>query len=589
LTTQQNEYCNYPGSQMWDMETWKDRQSKIWNLGLWLSNYICSYKRKESEYDIYSARTDGTYFFKVHANIYEDVIQEWEKENVLFIKGEMANICWFAMYPKALKDKTLKNPRVVIVLHDGDYSNPNWMMNEMEYYRDYTEAAKEQGDVIMLYVASDGPDQFNTFINVNTELASVLHYNPSHVYMDVTPVYRAGKALKEIPDFTYVDETGNEITDPDSCVETLGAYQILDVTGRWANTSSNVVRSLQSGAYSHPLYSMEEFKASECGRIASKGIWFEYHFKSGTDKELIRYWDERGILFEEHETNGERWIIFLPKSIRNHPEQKLPLVHIFNEVTPINPYLDLTSISYFSEYFPLVADGKMAVMFYAMESADDNDFAETLIEEACERYSLDPERIYVTGHSHNGHFAGEFARRHPDMVAACVTLGNEHGIPLPDHTSEVVLLSEEDVEKASHYDMPWMNINGYCESRIAWGDMNQEEYQWDMCAWKRRLKALRCEQQSDDEIKAARKSNNYVTRMLGVPTDTTDLQFVCGREVYIGDVKNKDGKYHFRIASIERMVHITSPQMPILSWNFMSRFARNRKTGEVIERYETGE
>ncbi|MBE5915710.1 MAG: hypothetical protein E7273_02565 [Pseudobutyrivibrio ruminis] len=584
-TVFQNEYLDYPNSKLWDMETWEDRQSKVWELGLWLTNYVCTYKRKESKLEKYSGRDDGEYVFKVHANMYEDAISEWKKLGMDFTRGEMANICWFALSPEGVKKKTLKNPRVIIVLHDGDYDDPNWMMNELEYYREYSIAAIEAKDVIMLYVASNGPDLYNTFINVNTELASVLHFTPSKVYMDVSPVYRAGKTLKEIPNFKYVDEVGNEITNPDSKVEKLGAFEILDVTGRWANTSSNIMRSLQSGAYDHPLYSMEEFKHSECGHVAGKGPWFEYNFKSGTDKELIEYWEKRGITFKEHFTDGERWIIFMPKSATEHPERKLPLVHIFNEVTEINPFLDLISISYYTEWFPLVADGKCAVSFYAMESADDNDFVATIIEEACNRYPLDPERIYITGHSHNGHFCGEFARRHPDLVAACATLGNEHGIPLPDHTTEVVLLSCDDVAKAAKNDIPWININGYCESRIAWGDMNKDEYTWDVIAWKRRRKALRCPEQNEDVIKAARNSKNYVTRMLGVPTDRTDLQYVCGREVYIGDIKNCDGNYHFRIATIERMVHITSPQMPSLSWNFMSRFARNRRTGEVIERY----
>ncbi len=587
-TVFQNAFCDYPDSSLWKMETWEDHQSKVWELGLWLTKYVSTYKRKESKLDVFEKRTDGEYVYKVHANMYEDVIRAWEEKGMYFRRGEMANICWFAMYPEGVKNRSLRNPKVIIVLHDGDYEDPNWMMNEVEYYKDYTEEAAKKGDVIMLYVASNGPDYFNTFINVNTELASVLHYTPSKVYMDVTPVYRSGYTLKDVPGFVYYSEEGEVIENPDLEVEKFGEARILNVTGRWANTSSNVVRSLQSGAYNHPAFTMEEFIASECGHVAEKGVWFEYQFQTAKDPELLEYWEKRGILFEEHFYEGERYILFLPKSVMTNPERKIPLVQIFNEVTEINPYLDLTSISYYTEYFSLVADGKTAVMFYAMESADDNDFAAELIEQVCEMHPIDPERIYITGHSHNGHFCGEFARRHSDLVAACVTLGNEHGIPLPDHTSEVVLLSEEDVEKASELQIPWMNINGYCENRIAWVDTETEEYSWDMAAWNRRRKALGCQEQTLEEIQEARTSKNYITRQLGVPTDTTDLQFVCGREVYLGDIKNKEGKYWFRVATIERMVHITSPQMPSLSWNFMSRFARNRETGEVIERYERG-
>ena len=579
----QNENCDYPDSILWHMDAWEDRQSKVWPLGLWLTENSAEFLRKEAKLGIYDHRTDGVYEYKVHANIYADAVKSWEDKGMYMRRGEMANICWFAMFPQSVKDGTLKDPRVVIVLHNGDYSDPNWMMDELEYYRDFTEAAILAGDVVMLYVASDGPDRFNTFINVNTELASVLHIAPSKVYMDVSHVYRLGKTLKEIPDFVYTQADGTPVADPDACVEKLDSHPILDVSGRWANTTSNIVRSLQSDAYGHPLFSMKEFIHSDCGRAMVKGVRMEYQFRSGTDPELLRHWTDMGISCEEHFTNGERWLTFVPSSAKEHPERKLPLVLTFVEVTPVNTYQDLVGISYFYEYFPLVADGKCVLLFYAMESPEDNDFAAELADEACRLYPLDPSRIYVTGHSHNGHFASEFARRHHDMVAAYASLGMEHGIPVPEHSHEVVKLSCEDVSAAAQYDLPQININGYCESELAWIDPESEAYHFDMIAMKRRYRANRCRVRSEEEIRAARKSDNYVTRMLGVPTDSTELQTVFGRECYIGDVLNEDGKAHLRLVTIERMVHIPSPQMPSLSWNFMSRFARNRETGDVIE------
>ena len=101
--------------------------------------------------------------------------------------------------------------------------------------------------------------------------------------------------------------------------------------------------------------------------------------------------------------------------------------------------------------------------------------------------------------------------------------------------------------------------------------------------WKRRLYAMRCPVPSDDEIIAA--GRDKAEKMLGFPCDRTDLIYAEGSECYIGDIKNVDGKFHFRTVAMENIPHTTVRFMHVLAWSYLRRFARNLETGEVVELY----
>ena len=100
----------------------------------------------------------------------------------------------------------------------------------------------------------------------------------------------------------------------------------------------------------------------------------------------------------------------------------------------------------------------------------------------------------------------------------------------------------------------------------------------------KRLYGMRCPIPPDEEIYAA--GRNKAERMLGFPCDRTDIFYAEGSECYFGDVKNVDGRYHFRTVAMENIPHTTVRMMHVIAWSFLRRFARNLETGEVIELYE---
>ncbi|WP_303972169.1 hypothetical protein [Streptococcus merionis] len=579
-----NKYYNYQGIEMLDMAYWKDRNSMVWSLGTWISLHNKDYLRQAANLNFYNQRTDGEFNYKTHSVTYPDLIEQWEKRGLAFRTGEMAGVCWFTMYPEVVKMRQVRNPNVLIVLHDGDYQNPNYMMNALEYYRHYHEVALEN-DWVVLYVIPDGGDEFCMFISILQELCSILHIEPAKIGLDVGAVYRLGESLASIPDFQYLALDGSVVANPDEMTEYLDDIRYLDITSRWTNTNSSLVRFINGGAFSHPDFDLDNLKHSKLGKRLVQAITLEQDYHTPDDPELLRHWEEMGLVFEKHTTDHEQWLSFIPKSAFDCPDEKLPVVAIFQEVGVINPFLSISAFASYYEWFDIAANGETALLFFALESADDNDLYVDIINEVVTNYPIDPQRVYLTGHSHNAHFLCEFARRHPKLLAAIAPLGMSHGIPEPEHSHEVIKVSEEMLRQSAKFDLPIININGYFEDELALFASDTDDYAHAIRALQRRFRASRCPVPSENAIRTAKNSSDKVTRILAIPANHTEIQHKYGRECYIADIKNVDNKNHLRLVSIEQMIHAPAPQMASLSWDFLRRFERNLENGEIIERY----
>lgn len=85
----------------------------------------------------------------------------------------MAGVCWAAMVPEDVYLKQNKNAEILVVLHEGDYSNPNYLMNAIAYYQKYNDMALRDNRIV-LYVMPDGVDKNAMFIPVLQELCAIL-------------------------------------------------------------------------------------------------------------------------------------------------------------------------------------------------------------------------------------------------------------------------------------------------------------------------------------------------------------------------------------------------------------------------------
>lgn len=327
---------------------------------------------------------------------------------------------------------------------------------------------------------------------------------------------------------------------------------------------------------------------SEMGKyiITARGLMTRY--KDVDDPELLKHWENMGVRCEIRVTKGEKWLAFVPLEAYENTDMNLPILAIFRPV-------ELLAEAFYAYMIDLAAQGEFIALIYSSEDLDTNDVFYDMVQETLRDYPTDPSRVYVTGHSHYGEFAMEFMRRHHESIAAIAQQGDAAGILLDFFGS-----SKEGVEFMHGIDMPLIDVAGTTEmvgifpiNTDAPGipaDSHYRKMPFPMerenriASWKLRLHAMRCPIPSDEAIFAA-ASGSKVERVLGFPVDRTDVIYAEGGECCIGDIKNVDGNFHFRMVAMENIPHTTCRFMHVLTWSFLRRFARDLKTGNVIELY----
>lgn len=559
-----NKHYTYDNIDLWKAEAWKDRYSPICGLVQRIEEKNHQITRSHTSSGKFAGRTDGIYDSKTRSLAYPDTVDDWDKKGLFYKCSELGGTCWIAMVPHAVREGRNNDPVILVVLHDADYANPHWAMETLEYYREYNELAAREG-LLVLYIVFNGPDQDHVHVPILQELSALFHLKMIKVYLDVSTVFLADSKLS------------------DESVEQIGNIPVVNITGRWQDKVSLLYRCVTSPMNIHPAFDPKRLIHSACGRKMAEGMFLEHTYQDALDPELLKYWEAKGLRYESHFRNGEPWVTLAPLSSYEDADQKLPVLLIFQEVN--SAFQALSALSHYCEYCAIVAQGQLICIFFALETPDDNDLFIDILHDAAEILPIDMRRVYVSGQSHNGHFAAEFMRRHYKEIAAVATLSMSHGLLAPAYSYEAVKITDEMVDLMSTFDMPLININGIVENEFANCDIDAPGFKNVVDSWQRRLKAFNCPQKTDDEITASRASADLATRMVGVPNDGTDIQYRYGCECYIADVQNNAGKKHLRLVTLENMPHMPAPQMPALSWDFLSRFARDLETGEVLELY----
>jgi hypothetical protein len=579
-----NKYYNYENIKLWDLETWKDKISPVCALASWIETVNNNRGRALPKPSRYAHRTDGIYTHKSQSLLYPEIVKYWDDRGLVYKCDEMGMVNYIAMLPRKVINAEICDPRVLLVFLDADYNNHNWAMDTLEDYREYLELACRE-NLFLLFVVTDGPNNSHMFINILQELAVIHRLVLNKVYIDVSPVYREKQHLSQIPGFVYTDLNGIVLPDPDASVKSIGGIPVLNITQRWQNKVSALLGNVTADTYQHPQFDLARHVHSPCGKKMADGMALEYQFDSADDPAFLQFWDQKGLRFQSHQKNGERWVVLAPRCVFDPEAQKLPVMLIFQEVNTIDDFRPVSALSCYYEYCDLAASGELILLFFSLETPDANELLVDILQDAAELYPIDLSRIYVTGHSHNGHLCMEFVRRHHNLIAAAAPLGNAYGLPAPSYSHEMWKVTDEMVDLMSTFDLPVIDICGITESDFAHNALGTEEFSNAVHSWQRRLKAVNAPMKSFEEISAVKDSPDLATRVIGVPNDRSEIQFRFGCECYIADILNSSGKLRLRLVALENLPHTPAPQMPGLTWDFVRRFARNLETGEIIERY----
>lgn len=335
-------------------------------------------------------------------------------------------------------------------------------------------------------------------------------------------------------------------------------------------------------------FDLQKLQHSESGLHLMRARSLMTRFSDVDDPSLLKLWEDMGVRCEVRVTKGERWLAFIPLEAYERGEKKYPVMIIFRPA-------DLLAEAFYEQMIQQAAQGDYIALIYSSEDTEVNEVFYDMLQEIIREFPADPSRVYTTGHSHYGEFAMEFTRRHHKEVAAVAQQGDTAGIILDFYG-----MTQEKLKLMHSYDMPLINVAGTTEFNgifpinqpapgiPADSDLHTRRafpltVERRIEDWQNRLYAMRCPVLSAEEIRAA--GRDKTEQVLGFPCDRTDILYAEGSECYIGDVKNVDGKYHFRIIAMENIPHTTVRMMHVLTWSFLRRFQRDLKTGEVIELY----
>ncbi|MCC8102965.1 MAG: hypothetical protein LIP11_12155 [Clostridiales bacterium] len=596
-----NRYYQYDHMDLWQDDLWEERISRISGL----VNYVGTVKKLSGngyEKPGWDEKEEAAHYHSKTGSVDDPAVLD-----ALLADGMTAHIRdmtehWIAVVPTQMLGQRVERIPALMVCLQADYKDIYWAMKTLTEYEEYQRAARREKYMVIYVVSNNGPDLDRTYVNVLQEAAALFPVDTERIYMDISALAANGKRLSDIPAFSLPKADGEVCTDPDSQAILLWkSVPALLISGNWEHRGSLARDLVMSDKYSTADYDRERLLRSRTGKRLMNGIWMEYTCQDVNDERLRNWMEGKNVRLDIHESRGERWLTVAPKGALEQPEEKLPLFCVMQEVYRGNEHLAVTALGYFEPLIELAAEGECILLFFVMEDPEANDQLSELIDETVALYPADASRVYVTGHSHDGRYALLFAVRNLSKVAAVATLGNFMGLEDPSMLGDSKqVLSDEQVEWLSHQELPCVNLCG-CKEHGGKLPLNVDaaelalrpgqEYGRIMrlddriVCWQRRLKAWNCPERTADEIVAVRNSDSRVERELGLPADREMVLFMDGFEHYIGDIRNRDGRYLLRMVGIENLPHVPSPSMLDLAWDFVRRFRRDPETGSIEELY----
>lgn len=478
------------------------------------------------------------------------------------------------MAPAAVERHELYDAKVLLIpfLPHGD---PHEGMNLLVEHEDVLTLAAEEDILVQFADCRESGGGAMIEKAIETQGTFRIAYKP--VYLDISLLTRHGLTLADIP--------GLELTQWAQPI-TLAGRTVVDISDKWQVNLAHQHCISEIYRRSQPEWDFDRHIRSMAGKRQAEGMRLEYECLDPHDPKMDDFFSQRGVRYEDRYVGRDWYVTLTPESAFSRPEHKLPLLIVMKEPRTCFPGVMQTAFQFYYDFIELCARGEFAMLFFALETPwDNNEVLPGIIENALRDYPIDPRRVYLVGQSHNGYYALEFYRTHPKLIAAAATLCDPVGLQAGARIDYYKSRAEEIIASFREYDYPLININGNLENSYCKPDRSPEKIADDLFHFQNRLAAFKLPMRSREEILAAQVSPDYATRKNGVPADRTEVRYLMGSEAYVSDYCREDGKWYFRYISLENTPHMIMPQMAELSWEFLRRFARDNKTGEVIELY----
>ncbi len=275
------------------------------------------------------------------------------------------------------------------------------------------------------------------------------------------------------------------------------------------------------------------------------------------------------------------WLTHVPKSVREHPETRVPLVLFFHGASD-NPLeaADMTKLHVLGEregfitIYPWGTNRMTWNSSMLADEPDDDAYIAALIREMIAHYPVDPERVYLSGFSNGAGEAQAVALCHPELVTAIFPIdanwpGNRMGET--DITWRDVTPMRVGMEKKKTFDyrMPvWYTYGGREISYPVYNRCTQQK-QYDF--WK---------MYNHIPIRPTPEKECPHPCGCGVPGDVTERLYptaahpehIYDVQRFFSDDPEKQNLYNYVVMLGKG--HEIAPMDPELGWRYVSRFRR---------------
>lgn len=305
-------------------------------------------------------------------------------------------------------------------------------------------------------------------------------------------------------------------------------------------------------------------------------------------KEGADYWLSygKGLIKEVHGEGLDKWASYIPKAAASDPARRFPLIFCLHGAH--NP-IQLTE-SY--GIIQLAAEEECVVIAPENENWDS---IERLLAFAEENYPVDRTRIYSIGYSFGGFMSSRNCLAHPDIFAGVgmggmLFAGDVKAHDLDGQWYPEYHLTEEMLAKAEKLELPalllmgenemlrllplWKEPEGEVKDGVIPLDPKTKQEAFNN--WRR---AGGC---GPAPFLSEGEDGSDAEKSVGASFERSETRTCFGRKYYIGDSVKADGECLFRTVAVEKMVHWPTACFAPLVWEHVSRFARNRETGELI-------
>lgn len=592
-----NRSYSYPNINLWEEHEWDIKVNKLTGLIEKIGELKEERRGVDDDHSFQMPWEDVKKLpgYQPRTNSYDspEVIRYWKDRGMKYLSRMGNKIRHVYLMPES----DTKIP-VLVVYHKEEYEDPYWALKTLKLFEEYCNKAAQERFGIAFVVTDNEPDSRRTYYTLPAHLKRY-HPDPDRLFLDLALIKKHGLKLKDI-EFTYLDEEGKAVLDPDEREENFCGIPVLNIAHRTYEMFSLTYKSTTPYGMNNGMVDFEAIYHSEQGEHLMEGIRMEYANNSPDDEDAKKLFTELGLKLERFEYREEPWWAFVPKCVDDRSEQKLPLLTV--------PHFPLTgdlgadiliAASFYFQFVKIAAQGECILMFFPGNIADGkvDEIAYEIICEGMKKYPVDPGRVYIAGHSRQGFVSQYLAGKHPSFFAGLGILNDSPCIPSPEVSTEDIFVSDVEIAEMSRHDMPTVIVSGFCEdssffpineaaggvhhaSMVLWGYGASADGR--IAAWNRRLRSCRCREITKEEAFEAKKSKRKANRKIGVPSDMSETLFLDGHEHYIADFKNVDGNYHLRVVAEDNTPHLCTSSGLTLTWSFLRKFARDIKTGTVL-------